>query len=139
MPDGDLKRIPSIADRPASASVENQIREQTARDLTKLKEATDALQQLARKTGPITKRDLEPILTLLTQAVTNAPANYAYAAQRVSEHLDEVKAKVATDLHAIADSLAVKLGVATRELLPSNFSDTPSDKPTSIAPPADRS
>ncbi|WP_164093883.1 hypothetical protein, partial [Stenotrophomonas maltophilia] len=66
----------------------------------------------------------------LTQAVTNAPASYAYAAQRISAHLDEVKAKVATDLHAIADGLAVKLGVATRELLPSNVSDTPSDMPS---------
>lgn len=104
---GELQQAPGIDDESFTEKREADIERSVARDMEKLTEAYQALVKLSKKQS-IAKRDLEPILTLMIQAVGHAPGNYAFAAKRVTEHTEAAVTAAKAEITSFVTQMAMR-------------------------------
>jgi hypothetical protein len=79
-----------------------------ARDVEKLQKVKDGIDALMQKRGGINKSDLEPIQTLLIQAVQHAPSNYAHAAECLNEHIENIVTSAKADVAAFVQRVVMQ-------------------------------
>ncbi|PZU95513.1 MAG: hypothetical protein DI527_00460 [Chelatococcus sp.] len=94
-------QMPAIEDFSLEDDRARHIRELTARSVADVREAAKMMDELLAEVAP-TKTKLRAIRAKLVQAADHAPANYQFAADRVSEHLADTMAEVKMELHAYA-------------------------------------
>jgi len=106
-----LERKPGIEREHGGERRAEHIRRHVAQDLSKIQEAVVALNALADAPGSISKSALRAALSGLTQAVTNAPSNYQFAADMVTEHMGTLAEELKAQIHA--HETMVRMGRAT--------------------------
>lgn len=122
----ELEVPPQILDESFVEKRERDIKLAVARDMDKLQEAYRQLQALA-KAKTITKSALEPILSLMLQAVGHAPSNYAFATSMVSEHVEQAVVAAKAEVIGFVTQLAARYPALT-EAAPVFALDAPEGK-----------
>lgn len=86
--DGKLLKVPSIQDDHPIERRRKMIEEKVRKDMARMREFVTEYDKLLNATGPVSKTRMKELRTLLLHAVDYAPGAYQFAADQVSEHME---------------------------------------------------
>lgn len=105
--DAKLVAFPGIERESPASSRANTIRKEVKEHLDELMSAHADLKRILASPGSISKKDLNAILTKLTRSVENAPANFAFLADKITEHMEKTASEAKTEIQAHAAALGL--------------------------------
>jgi hypothetical protein len=89
------------------AARQHDIKQTVERDMAKLRDVQARIERLRKKPGGASKKDFEELETLMTQAVENAPSNYKFLAESLSEHTENLVTEAKSEITAFATRVAM--------------------------------
>jgi len=104
---GDMVQVPAIEDRTAAEDRAQHIAETAERQLAHLREAMAIVDRLAAPGTKVSKADLAEVQSKLRSGVTHAPSNFKFAANMVTEHLNEVVHEAKAELRGAHAALGL--------------------------------
>jgi hypothetical protein len=106
--DGTLKNIPQLEGVESWVAERNRdIKKTVERDMEKLRDVHARIKKLQNKRGAPTKAELDEIESLMVQAVENAPSNYKFLAETLSEHTEDLVTGAKAEITAFATRVAM--------------------------------
>lgn len=87
--DGDMVRVPAIEDTHPMERRALMIKDKMAKDMAELQAFVAELDKVLDEPGTVSKTRLKELRGMIQQAVVHAPSNYQFAADMVTEHMEQ--------------------------------------------------